>query len=600
MWTNNPYARFVDGEFAGRVVPIDYRPGIGASQRGYGRHFLTWFHEVLKRQLGVDVPVTRPAGELFFSAAERPRAVDGRYWVVVAGGKIDMTAKWWPTARYQAVVDLLRAAGVHCVQAGAHMERHRHGELANCVSALGATDSERDLFRLIRDADGVVCGVTAAMHIAAALGKPAVVVAGGREERTWEAYTNEGQWPASASAIAVPHTYFDTMGRYPCCTGRGCWRKQTAPVTPQDLARPDDVCARPLPMAGSLYPECLLAITPEQVADAVLSYYRNGVLPPPDAREPRLLLPRSSLRTPKAPPRYLTMPPIPETEASHLSQVEKNHEAALGLDVVVPFRAVDPYAALDLPHVGGKLTVFVLCYGDYPGLARTCVESILATLPAERIDLRIGLNQVCEETSRYAESLRDRVGAALYPDAGDRRKYPAMRQMFNDPSRPIATPYLVWFDDDTKVVDPQWAVKLARLIAAHHADGGRVYGSPRLHDLRAYERAGRNPMAWFRSAAWWKGRPLALRDGRTTGPDGRCALFPVGYHWAMATHLVRDLDVPDRRIAHNGDACLGFQLLQSDYKLIPYNVPEKSLVWCPTRENGGRRGYSSDFPWAVG
>ena len=250
---------------------------------------------------------------------------------------------------------------------------------------------------------------------------------------------------------------------------------------------------------------------------------------------------------------------------------------------------------LDDSLIGGKFTVFVLCYGDYPQLAETCIGSILRTFPRHRIDLRIIGNQVSEKTTEYLQS----IGADklyLFPD--NRKKYVAMREVFRDASAPITTNYLLWFDDDTKIVATDLPQQLARTIHANHVAGGRLYGTRMYHDLRAFGSHGREARKWFEAADWWTGKGLR-QFGREqhSVENGTCIDFVVGYFWAMATQMIRDADIPDKRLNHNGgDITIGAQIRQAGYKLVSFNTG-KSLVWCPDKQNGGRRGYFERFPW---
>jgi hypothetical protein len=87
-----------------------------------------------------------------------------RFWIVMAGGKNDFTAKWWDPAGYQAVVDHFqgRLAFVQCGEQG-----HWHPKLRNVVDLIGATTT-REFVRLMYHAEGVLCPVTFAMHLASA------------------------------------------------------------------------------------------------------------------------------------------------------------------------------------------------------------------------------------------------------------------------------------------------------------------------------------------------------------------------------------------------------------------------------------------------
>lgn len=255
------------------------------------------------------------------------------------------------------------------------------------------------------------------------------------------------------------------------------------------------------------------------------------------------------------------------------------------------------FAALDHPYVGGKFTLFVLGYGDDLALMERCLGSILDTCPRHRYDLRVALNQ---PTPRLRAFVQGMVGAAvtrLYVDDKERRKYPAMREMFHDPACPVTTPYLCWFDDDSWCRRPDWMPLLAESIKANHPHQGRLYGAWHYHDLLGVKREGALREKWFQQATWWRGRHLYTGGGRRLAPNGSQIVFASGGFWALATHVMREQDIPDSRLNHNGgDATIGCQVTQGGYKVVDFSPkPGKEIIaW----SDAPRRGYREPFPWA--
>jgi hypothetical protein len=129
-------------------------------------------------------------------------------------------------------------------------------------------------------ASGVLCPVTFAMHLAAAVeinpkrcktkNRPCVVVAGGREPSTWESYTH--------------HRYLHTMGSLDCCDSGGCWKSRCMKVGDGDKKDTENLCIYPTPINLSfkmpnspnletLYvPKCMNMIKPHDVISAIESY----------------------------------------------------------------------------------------------------------------------------------------------------------------------------------------------------------------------------------------------------------------------------------------------------------------------------------------
>ncbi len=274
LWEHNPHVtRFGDGEPGVTALDMQYPLVHHSNQRPY--HFLHGYAQFLEDRLGVRVPLTRFHGDIHLSAAEKQAppctelGVPERFWIVVAGGKYDFTAKWWDPACYQAVVDHFkdRITFVQCGEQG-----HWQPRLSGVVDLVGRT-SVRDFVRLMHHADGVLCGVTLAMHLAAAVparaGRPrpraCVVVAGGREPAHWEAYPQ--------------HRFLSTVGALTCCAEGGCWKSRCQLVGDGDDKDRRDVCEQPVQVTPELrIPRCMHLITPADVIRAVELYYRGGAL----------------------------------------------------------------------------------------------------------------------------------------------------------------------------------------------------------------------------------------------------------------------------------------------------------------------------------
>ncbi len=278
LWEHNPHLTpLAEGDPGVEVVEMRYDL-IQRSNQG-PHHFIHGYAQHLEQVLGVRIPVTQFRGDIHLSAEEKswmsqiqeePIGWCGDFWIIMAGGKYDFTAKWWDPARYQRVVDHF-AGRIRFVQCG---ERgHRHPELRGVIDLVGRTDI-RQFVRLMHHAAGVVCPVTFAMHLAAAVearpGRPrnraCVVVAGGREPSQWEKYGH--------------HRYHDTNGALPCCEEGGCWKSRCQPVgdgDPKD--RPGELCPAPVQVAPDLViPRCLDLITAGDVIRSIELYHEGGAL----------------------------------------------------------------------------------------------------------------------------------------------------------------------------------------------------------------------------------------------------------------------------------------------------------------------------------
>lgn len=273
IWDNNPHITHLDeGHPDVELIDMHYPLIHQSNQRPY--HFIHGFAQYLEERLDVRIPVTEFRGDIYLSSEERSSrpsglpAVPENYWIIVAGGKHDFTAKWWDPASFQKVVDLLQGH-VHFVQCGE--AGHWHPQLSGVTDLLGKT-STRQFIQVVHHADGILSPVTLAMHLAAAVptksGRPqhraAVIVAGGREPGHWEAYPH--------------HQYIHTIGALPCCADGGCWKSRCQLVGDGDPKDRSGLCSRPVQVTPELrIPQCMHLITPEDVVRRIKLYYEGGM-----------------------------------------------------------------------------------------------------------------------------------------------------------------------------------------------------------------------------------------------------------------------------------------------------------------------------------
>ncbi len=264
IFDNNPYVTRLNGE--GQRIDMQYplisnhevgglvHPGSGIS----GRHFSDGYRKFLEEILEITIPRSGLTPEIYLSQDERlwPSPVlkdggwEGQYWLINAGSKSDFTLKQYH--KYQEVVDILIKkwnGSIKIVQIGA--ESHNHKALKGVIDLRGKT-GHRELYRAMYHADGLITCVSYPMHIAAALNKPCVVVAGGREGTRWELYPNQ--------------KFLYTNGSLPCCSFDGCWKSKL------------EECSLPVQTSKGTAPKCMEMIKPYHITDAVESYYEGGIL----------------------------------------------------------------------------------------------------------------------------------------------------------------------------------------------------------------------------------------------------------------------------------------------------------------------------------
>lgn len=272
LWEGNPrMVKLDEKEPEIEIIKCSYPLIQDSNERPY--HVLHGFVEFLNDRLKLNLKPTAFKGDIHLSAEEKSwdsqvQEIVGQnipFWIIVAGGKMDVTIKWWEAQRYQQVVDHFRGK-IQFVQVGA--EGDHHPNLKGVLDLRGKTDV-RQLIRLVYHSQGVVCPVTSLMHLAAAVESKAgmpknracVVVAGGREPMHWEAYPH--------------HQFIHTGGALLCCDNGGCWKSRTVPLGDGDERdKPANLC---VDVKGSL-PRCMDMITSQEVIRRIELYFEGGAL----------------------------------------------------------------------------------------------------------------------------------------------------------------------------------------------------------------------------------------------------------------------------------------------------------------------------------
>lgn len=582
IWDNNPYVMPVKKlEAKGPVERLKLTYGKGIRDQNFETiHFLAYFHKDFEVQARVRVPLSLPHPDLHLSHEEKSVSpVKNRYWAFLSGGKSDFTAKVWSAAYWQETIDQLNALGIPCVQIGGTDRGHWHPEVKNVLNLVGKT-SLRDMLRVIYHADGIICGVTGAMHFAAGLQKPCVVLAGGREAWWWEAYVRENTGLGGADVAAKlinPHRYLHTIGLLDCCQRHGCWKNKV--IKTQDDA---SACKYPIIKPGQSIPKCLDMITPNHVVEAVMSYYEDKSLPP--------------IKTDAEIVRYMPGATTIPAELPTINVEAKFQREVAGVQNKTAPAAIADDAIFDNPAIGGKFTICVLFYGPaaYHDMHMRCLNSIITTCPPGRIDLRVASNELCEETASVLERLATHsVITKYYRHNTNDLKYPVMREMFHDPACPITTKYTLWFDDDS-IADrnTQWLKVLAGTII-QNPDAGLI-GADMILQLSAQQ------MQYYKTRPWYRGKQFRLRNGKPAD-NGQYAVFVAGGFFAIKTEAIRVAGIPDATLTHNGgDYTIGEQLYQNGYGIKGWNRQKQFIYTSSVQRRGESQAHFGTTEWFAG
>jgi hypothetical protein len=263
VWRHNPYLTAIDDrDHSAYRIKADIPAVHRSNQRGL--HLMEAFAEDIAAKLGIaPYPLTEFRGDIHLAPDEvgrmsipHERYNVHRYWIICSGGKKDFTVKWPNPATLQQVVDHFKGR-IQFVQIGLIDEPwHHHPLLENVIDLRGKTN-HRDLIRTVHSASGVLCGITCLVHLAAAVPTPrwmpsraCVVVAGGREPRSWYGYKT--------------HRILDTVGAMPCCRTGGCWKSRTVKL--HDASPSDgNLCERVV----NGFPKCMWSISADDIIRAI-------------------------------------------------------------------------------------------------------------------------------------------------------------------------------------------------------------------------------------------------------------------------------------------------------------------------------------------
>jgi len=269
IWLNNPYISSLqdsDGEM------IEFRCDLIHKCNSAPYHYIHAYAQFLESVLNVKIPLTEFRGDIHLSAEEKEMVpqVEGKFWIIVAGGKYDFSSKWWNPYYYQEVVDHFKGK-ITFVQVGQLGDFHP--KLKNVIDLIGKTDT-RQFLRLVYHSTGIICPVTYAMHAAAAVpfktnSRGCVVIAGAREPVQWEMYPN--------------HRYLSTNGYLSCSKVSdsnlgGCWCSRCQRVGDKDEKDRVNVCKNPVLVNSRLcIPKCMDMIKPKDVIREIERYYEGDL-----------------------------------------------------------------------------------------------------------------------------------------------------------------------------------------------------------------------------------------------------------------------------------------------------------------------------------
>lgn len=251
VFFNNRYVTHLPKDRNIQTIDLDYGPYLHKLRRR-GYHFSDCFIYMLNEKLNLCIQKTSPKPHIDLTKNELSKKLfldkynlKKPYWLLNAGIKNDIPLKQYPASFYQKVVNSLNnRPDFHCTIVQTGHNHHIHPFIENAVNLVGRTNDLRDYFALVYHSDGCIGPVSMQMHLAAAFDKPCVVIAGGREESSWERYKG--------------HVYLHSIGKLDCCRLEGCWKTQIAECVTID--------------ENQRYPQCMDMISPDNIVNEVMQY----------------------------------------------------------------------------------------------------------------------------------------------------------------------------------------------------------------------------------------------------------------------------------------------------------------------------------------
>lgn len=218
VYLNNPDITQFSAEELEEFIPtitVNYTDEF-EHKKTSGKHFAQGYITFLNNVFDLNIKLTDCRPSVYLSDEEIEEAkqikesngINNKFWVLSAGIKQDIPLKNYSASRWQEFVYEISKKGIDIVQVGDH--KAINPVLKGCHNLVGKLNL-RQLFALSAISEGMIGHVSLQMHLAAALRKPCIVVAGGRENISWNCYNNQ--------------KFISSVGYLDCCKETACWKR---------------------------------------------------------------------------------------------------------------------------------------------------------------------------------------------------------------------------------------------------------------------------------------------------------------------------------------------------------------------------------------
>ncbi len=284
IWDHNPYldrSLIATPENTVKIGPKDLT---NASNRK-DWHFANAYRVSMEKELNIHIEQGESRPDIWLTEEEynAPRLIEKPYWIICVTGEKGWGCKMYPAEKWQKFVE--QNPDKIFVQIGAREDNPPRLKGENIIDLVGQTQDKqtgiRDLYKLFLNAEGSIGLVSFHMHLAGALYKPAIVVAGAREPVSFTRYPG--------------HAYLSNDGMLPCAV-KACWHCKIVACT--NLVKHNGLDLDPAIEAkvfkdqdltgeekrhyenvtSGWVPKCADMIEPEDLTRAINGYYKGGRL----------------------------------------------------------------------------------------------------------------------------------------------------------------------------------------------------------------------------------------------------------------------------------------------------------------------------------
>lgn len=254
-----------------------------------------------------------------------------------------------------------------------------------------------------------------------------------------------------------------------------------------------------------------------------------------------------------------------------------------------------------LQHLNNKRVTICTClYGDFPVLAKRVLQSILFYCDRSKFYLRVGCNQVSDETMSFVNSVRKEIDD-IYISKYNINKDPMYKRMLCD----METKYHLWLDDDSAIEESD-TLDTYMEVAESSSESVALWGKLSYVDS-IFDHVGfycddekrielkNNVYDWIKKQKWYRGGQIPsgkFKLGDMNSDYDKHEFIP-GSAYLARTHVLKDiLNWPSPgMIKILDDILLSEAVKQAGYEI--YDMKGFGITMNACRRRGEGEDYES-------